>query len=81
MPLDPPLVSNRSWDALSDSLWSGLHGIQSPKILIVWPDFIDTPELHTALNVLADIVGTLSDPDPTQGNPKTVDLVLVESEA
>src|SRR5208282_6398864 len=25
LPLDPPLVGSRSWDALSDSLWEGLY--------------------------------------------------------
>ena len=26
LPLDPPVVGHHSWDALSDSLWSGLAG-------------------------------------------------------
>jgi hypothetical protein len=37
LPLDPPLVGNRSWDALSDSLWSGLDQLAADNIAIVWP--------------------------------------------
>ena len=37
LPLDPPLISNKSWDALDDSLWSGLESIPERNILIIWP--------------------------------------------
>ena len=37
LPLDPPLASNRSWDALDDSLWSGLDSLLEENILIIWP--------------------------------------------
>jgi hypothetical protein len=37
LPLDPPLISNKSWDALDDSLWSGLDSLPENNILIIWP--------------------------------------------
>ncbi|WP_322084218.1 barstar family protein [Burkholderia sp. BCC1972] len=37
-PLDPPLQSNRSWDALADSLWSGFDAVDNERIVIFWPD-------------------------------------------
>ena len=37
LPLDPPLISNKSWDALDDSLWSGLDSLPKNNILIIWP--------------------------------------------
>ncbi|WP_174430248.1 barstar family protein [Burkholderia metallica] len=37
-PLDPPLQGNRSWDALADSLWSGLDEVDNERIVIFWPD-------------------------------------------
>ena len=38
LPLDPPLQSSRSWDALSDSLWEGLLQLDVNGIVIAWPD-------------------------------------------
>src|SRR3974390_1849909 len=35
-PLDPPIVSSRSWDALSDSLWEGLYMHPARRIAILW---------------------------------------------
>ena len=35
LPLDPPLHSNRVWDALSDSFWSGLDELDDERIVIV----------------------------------------------
>ena len=37
LPLDPPLCTNRSWDALDDALWSGLDSLKENRILIIWP--------------------------------------------
>lgn len=38
LPLDPPLMSNRSWDAMIDSLGAGLAENKARSILIAWPD-------------------------------------------
>jgi len=35
LPLDPPLVGDHTWDALSDSLWNGLHGVDASAIAII----------------------------------------------
>ena len=38
LPLDTPLHSNTSWDALSDALRSGLDELHDERIVIVWPN-------------------------------------------
>src|ERR1700722_16146664 len=38
LPLDPPLLGTRSWDALSDSLWEGLRTLDTDRVLIIWPN-------------------------------------------
>jgi hypothetical protein len=81
LPLDPPLVGSCSWDALSDSLWEGLHAHAARRIAIVWPgtramESSAPSELETALSVLADVASTLSDPRATLDRPKEV-VVLV----
>ena len=81
-PLDPPLVGSRSWDALSDSLWEGLHAHAGKQIVIVWQGThaIATAapsEFEVALNVLTDITKTLADPLATGDQPKKV-TILVE---
>ena len=46
LPLDPPVVGDHSWDALSDSLWNGLDGVDANAIAIIWPG-----SLATAVNL------------------------------
>jgi hypothetical protein len=80
LPLDPAVHGNRSWDALSDSLWSGLDELQDERILIVWPDASrmkasDREEFGIATSVLADLCTSLADAEATVGAPKQV-LVL-----
>ncbi|WP_083411748.1 barstar family protein [Janthinobacterium sp. 1_2014MBL_MicDiv] len=80
LPLDPPLHSNRSWEALADSLWSGLDGLEDENIVIVWRD-TKCMETHAsedfsiAIDILNDLPGTLADPKLTVGMPKKL-LVL-----
>ncbi|WP_371846988.1 barstar family protein [Massilia niastensis] len=79
-PLDPPLVSNRSWDALSDSLWSGLNDLPEKPILIVWSNsqYMESrsPETYTiASDVFRDLVESLADPEITAGPTK--DLIVL----
>jgi len=82
LPLDPPVYGNRSWDAMSDSLWSGLDGLHERRIVIVWPDSNcmkknDLDEFRIAYGVLEDICASLSDIEATVGEPKDV-VVLQE---
>jgi hypothetical protein len=80
-PLDPPIIGSRSWDALSDSLWEGLHEHPARKIAILWPGARSTAgsassEFEIALNVLADVASLLADPLATQGGTKEVAIVV-----
>jgi hypothetical protein len=83
LPLDPPLLGTRSWDALSDSLWEGLHALDADRVVIMWPNSATmfraaTADYKMALNVLADVAASLADPSATSGKPKAV-LIYVES--
>src|SRR4051794_17011282 len=37
LPLDPPLLSDDNWNALSDSLWEGLYQAGNDRLAIIWP--------------------------------------------
>lgn len=80
LPVDPPIKSNYSWDALSDSVWSGLDGLETSRILIVWLDSDrlekSSEDFEMAINVLRDITETLASPKLTQGKPKEVTVLL-----
>lgn len=81
LPLDPPLVSNRSWEALEDSLWEGLRLLSEDRIAIIWPNvcLIEQNQPRacaTAIRVLTDIADTIADDAFTLGRPKTLRVVL-----
>ncbi|MGC5033948.1 barstar family protein [Micromonospora sp. DT229] len=81
LPLDPPLQSSRSWDALSDSLWEGLIQLDSDGIVIAWSDAADfkdvsPTEYETALAVLGDVVESIGDSVGTCGRPKMVSVYV-----
>ena len=81
LPLDPPVVSSHSWDALSDSLWEGLFALEDQRIAILWPGthtmaHTAAPDLEMALNVLRDVTGSLADPTATSNRPKVVAVVV-----
>jgi hypothetical protein len=81
LPLDPPIVSDRSWDALSDSLWEGLHNLDSDKIAIIWPGAEEMAnaqkeDFEIAASVLSDVSELLVDVEATVGDPQKV-LVLL----
>lgn len=80
LPLDPPIVGDRSWDALSDSLWGGLDALASERLLIVWPNadaMNQSPaDLRTALRVLSDVAEMLADVNATNGRPKTLTVYV-----
>jgi hypothetical protein len=80
LPLDPPLVSNRSWDALSDSLWGGLDALSAGHVVIVWANSdvmarAAPVDYETALEILTDIADTLAERDFTD-RPKEVSIIL-----
>ncbi|WP_223188996.1 MULTISPECIES: barstar family protein [unclassified Streptomyces] len=77
LPLDPPVVSSHSLDALSDSLWGGIYSTDDQKIAIIWEDslrfFEDSPkEFEDACSVLAEVAESLTDEAFTVGRPKQV---------
>jgi hypothetical protein len=81
IPLDPPLLSDDNWNALSDSLWDGLYESGNDRIAIVWPgsqamaDW-DLDSYENARAVLSLAAETLSDPKATVGRPKMLMIVL-----
>lgn len=73
LPLDPPLYSNRSWDALADSLWAGLDGLPDRNIVIVWPstsrfEMYSVDDFAIAQSILADLPVLLSNNEVTAGS-------------
>lgn len=80
LPLDPPLVGNDHWDALSDSLWSGLHDLADKRIAIIWPAALmasrNAESFEIATRVLADVSEALADPEATVGNVKELSVVI-----
>jgi hypothetical protein len=80
-PLDPSLVGDRVWDALSDSLWSGLDSLDDARISIIWPDSATMArkapdEFEVAREILARITASLADPVATVGRSKQVAVVI-----
>ena len=76
-PLDPPLHRNRSWDALSDSMWSGLDEVEEGEVAIFWPNSdrmkIAEPESFAiATDILVDLCISLAAPSVTASRTKTL---------
>ncbi|MBN3731911.1 barstar family protein [Burkholderia sp. Tr-20390] len=76
-PLDPPLHSNRSWDALADSLWSGLDELERGEIAIFWLNsdclkVADPEAFAIATDILTDLCTSLADPNVTASRMKTL---------
>ena len=74
-PLDPPLQSNRSWDALADSLWSGLDEVDNERIVIFWPDsdrmVAAEPDAYAiATDIFEDLCASLADSNVTASRAK-----------
>lgn len=81
IPLDPPVLGDRKWDALSDSLWSGLDSLDADRIAIIWPESRTMAELapddfDIARTILADVTASLADAEATAGEPKEVTAML-----
>jgi hypothetical protein len=82
LPLDPPLTGDRdNWDALEDSLWSGLYSVTEPSVLIIWTDASEMlrtspKDFETASTILEEVARSLDDPKVTNGPVKKVAVVL-----
>lgn len=77
-PLDPLLVSDRSWDALVDSLSGGLLEVDHDRFALVWTGSAamrdDNPQAYqTAEIVLGQVVGRLT---TDRRRPRTARLYL-----
>lgn len=75
------MASDWNWDALSDSLFGGLHSLKEEGILLVWANSDvmarATPaDFRLAERVLDDVAQLLGDPKATAGRPKPVSIVL-----
>jgi hypothetical protein len=74
LPLNPPIVSARSWDALADSMWEGIHSLNRPRVVVLWPDSSPFSEgapsdFETALSVFEQVASELADGGLTLGEP------------
>lgn len=81
LPLDPPLGTFRMvWDALSDSVWGGLHELKSPRVVIVWPDARPVAgaegDFRIALEILRDVTESLAEVRYTSGRPTQVSVYI-----
>ena len=84
LPLAPPLASNYSWDALSDSLWGGLDELGDESMAIVWHgaeqlEQASSRDFEIARSILADVSDSLADADATQGQTKRVVVLLARA--
>ena len=81
-PLDPPLVRNDNWDALSDSLWNGIDELEDSQVAIIWPDSTAMApaaphDFATAREILSGIAESLANSDATVGGPTLFAVVLL----
>ncbi|MFG2434553.1 hypothetical protein [Streptomyces sp. NPDC048508] len=81
LPLDPPLRTFRMvWDALSDSVWGGLHALETPRVVIVWPDARPVAgaegDFWIALSIFRDELATLAEDRYTGGRPTQVSVYV-----
>ncbi|MFD6436756.1 barstar family protein [Streptomyces venezuelae] len=86
LPLDPPLGTHRLvWDALSDSLWGGLHELKSSRVVIVWPDARPVAgaegDFRIALEILRDVTESLAEARRTGGKPTQVSVYVARAPA
>ena len=65
LPLDPTIQLG-NWDAMSDSLWEGLHLLNAEKVAVVWPESDrlrrgDPDAYSIALDIFDSLVFGLAD--------------------
>ena len=83
-PLDPPVVSARSWDALSDSLWGGIVGLGARRIAGIWVDAdnfarLDPEAFEIACDVFRQLIRELRDIAPIESESIDFRMILVKS--
>jgi hypothetical protein len=81
LPLDPPIISDWCWDALSDSLWEGLLELTDKRIAIVWPgasslNSQDPEVFWHASSILSSVSASLADGRDSLGIVKDVLILL-----
>lgn len=81
LPLDPPLGAGLRWDALADSLWSGIDALATPRVVIVWTgadefERQDAAGFREALSCLAEVARLAADPSSGIDTPTELHLVL-----
>jgi hypothetical protein len=81
LPLDPPLMSSHSWDALSDSLCEGIRSLSVHRVVVLWPDSSSFSErapreFDIATSVLADVARSLADLEATRGRPVEMSIYI-----
>jgi hypothetical protein len=74
LPLNPPIKSAFSWDALADSMWEGIYSLNRPCVVVLWPDSSPFSEaapgdLEIALSVFEQVASELADDRYTVGRP------------
>jgi hypothetical protein len=72
LPLNPPILTSRSWDALADSMWEGIYLLNRPCVVVLWPDsspFSEAAadEFQIALSVFEQVASELADVGFTVG--------------
>jgi len=82
LPLDPPLGTYEDvWDALVDSLFGGIDGLEVPQVVVAWPDADEMrrahpADAHEAEGVLASVAKTLAEPRFTANRPTALRVYL-----
>ena len=65
LPLDPPISGQVNWNALVDSLWTGIDSLAESSIALVWRDAWhllqkDEPQFALAVGVFSEIAADLA---------------------
>jgi hypothetical protein len=82
LPLDPPLGTYRDvWDALSDSLSGGIGALETPRVVVAWPDAdemrrVHPADAHEAEDVFRFLAETLAEPRFTANRPTALRVYL-----
>jgi Barstar (barnase inhibitor) len=80
LPLNPPVIGSRVWDALSDSLAAGLARLDTAYVVIIWSNSramkaASPDEYERALLLWRDVAAELKDPSKNI-RPKDVAVYL-----
>ncbi len=81
-PLNPPLGrDDDNWEALRDSIWSGLDDLGDVSVVIIWPDpwmlaDFDPEAGAIAAEILSELPEDLADAELTEGRERAVTTIL-----